>query len=142
MCSVVAGQSGLVGALASTFIDWSIQNGIATEDYVIAWVKGDTTDSIYYLANGDADIAVMYNAAAESRSLVLNTSTRHEYAFRDHFYLVGPKFAPSFILPEILLTIPEFSTNPADLSAGSDSVHDMFDKIVTAGNAADAVCFA
>ena len=48
LSSVVAGQSGLVGALASTFIDWSIQNGIATEDYVIAWVKGDTTDSINY----------------------------------------------------------------------------------------------
>ena len=142
LCSVVAGQSGLVGALASTFIDWSIQNGIATEDYVIAWVKGDTTDSINYLASGDADVAITYNAAAESRSLALNTSTRREYAFRDHFYLVGPKFVPSFILPEVLLTIPEFSSNPADLSAGSDTVHDMFDKIVTAGNAADAVCFA
>ena len=142
LCPIVAGQSGLVGALASAFIDWSIQNGIATEDYVIAWVKGDTTDSINYLASEDADIAITYNAAAESRSLALNTSTSREYAFRDHFYLVGPKFVPSFVLPEILLTIPEFSTNPADLSAGSDTVHDMFDKIVTAGNAADAVCFA
>ena len=75
LCSVVAGQSGLVGVLASTFIDWSIQNGIATEDYVIAWVKGDTTDSINYLASEDADIAITYNAAAESRSLALNTST-------------------------------------------------------------------
>ena len=109
---------------------------------MIAWVKGDTTDSINYLASGDADVAITYNAATKSRSLALNTSTRREYAFRDHFYLVGPKFVPSFILPEILLTIPEFSTNPADLSAGSDTVHDMFDKIVTAGNAADAVCFA
>ena len=48
----------------------------------------------------------------------------------------------SFVLPEILLTIPEFSTNPTDLSTGNDTVHDMFDKIVTAGYAADAVCFA
>ena len=48
LCSVVADQSGLVGASASTFIDWSIQNGIATEDYMIAWVKEDTTDSITY----------------------------------------------------------------------------------------------
>ena len=96
MYSFEAGQSGLVGALASAFIDWSIQNGTATEDYVVAWVLGDTTQSIDYLASGDADIAITYNAAAENRSLALGISTRREYGFRDHFYLVGPKFVPSF----------------------------------------------
>ena len=94
LCPIVAGQSGLVGALASAFIDWSIQNGTATEDYVIGWVEGDTTESINYLGSGDADIAITYNAAAENRSLALGVSIRREYAFRDHFYLLGPKFVP------------------------------------------------
>jgi hypothetical protein len=30
-----AGQSGLVGALASAFIDWSLDNGVATADYAV-----------------------------------------------------------------------------------------------------------
>ena len=94
LCPIVAGQSGLVGALASAFIDWSIQNGTATEDYVIGWVEGDTTESINYLGSGDADIAITYNVAAENRSLALGISIRREYAFRDHFYLLGPKFVP------------------------------------------------
>ena len=47
--------------------------------------------------------------------------------------------SPWFILSEILLTVPKFSTNPANLSTGNDTVYDMFDKIVTAGNAPNAV---
>jgi hypothetical protein len=30
-----AGQSGLVGALASAFIDWSRENGLAQQDYLV-----------------------------------------------------------------------------------------------------------
>ncbi|GJN93649.1 hypothetical protein Rhopal_006706-T1 [Rhodotorula paludigena] len=69
-----AGQSGLVGALAKAYIDYSIANGTADSPYLIDWVTGDTTDSIRYLKSGDADIAITYNAAAEYQAL--NSSTR------------------------------------------------------------------
>lgn len=57
----------------------------------IDWVVGDTTESIKYLATGDADIAITYNAAAETRATDLKIATRKEWIFRDHFYIVGPK---------------------------------------------------
>jgi ABC-type tungstate transport system permease subunit len=57
----------------------------------IDWVTGDTTESINYLATGDADIAITYNAAAENRAMKLSVATKRVYGFRDHFYLVGPK---------------------------------------------------
>lgn len=57
----------------------------------IDWVTGDTTQSINYLASGDADIAITYNAAAENRSLKLSIATKRVYGFRDHFYLMGPE---------------------------------------------------
>ena len=57
----------------------------------IDWVTGDTTESVNYLASGDADIAITYNAAAENRSLKLSIATQRVYGFRDHFYLVGPE---------------------------------------------------
>lgn len=64
----------------------------------IDWVKGDTTESIKYLASGDADIAITYNDAAETRAMNLEIAIKKEPAFRDHFYLVGPpkKYAPIF----------------------------------------------
>lgn len=64
----------------------------------IDWVKGDTTESIIYLGSGDADIAITYNDAAETRAMSLQIAIKKEPAFRDHFYLVGPpkKYALSF----------------------------------------------
>jgi len=111
-----AGQSGLVGALASAYIDYSRSTGSVQEDYAIDWVVGDTTESIYYLETGEADIAITYTAAAENRAMSLGVATKRVYGFRDHFYLVGPK------------------ANPARLSEWNDSVFDMFNKIVTTGN--------
>jgi ABC-type tungstate transport system permease subunit len=57
----------------------------------IDWIVGDTTDSINYIASGDADIAITYNAAAEYRALNLSFALKRVYGFRDHFYLVGPE---------------------------------------------------
>jgi hypothetical protein len=54
-------------------------------------VTGYTTESVNYLASGDADIAITYNAAAENRSLKLSIATQCVYGFKDHFYLVGPE---------------------------------------------------
>jgi len=114
-----AGQSGLVGALAQSYIDYSRDSGIADKDYLISWITGDTTDSINYLQSGDADIAITYNAAAEYRAGNLSYSSKRVYGFRDHFYLMGPE------------------SNPASLSA-NDTVNDVFNKLVTTGNAANA----
>ncbi|KZP29918.1 hypothetical protein FIBSPDRAFT_851079 [Athelia psychrophila] len=113
-----AGQAGLIKALAGAFIDWSRDHGGVDEDYVIDWVVGDTTESIKYLATGDADIAITYNAAAETRATDLKIATRKEWIFRDHFYIVGPKL----------------EGNPAGLD-DSDAVLAMLNKIVTAGDA-------
>lgn len=103
-----AGQSGLVGALASAYIDWSREYDGESQDYLVCtalcvlgqdcfdlsleidWVTGDTTESINYLTTGDADIAITYNAAAENRAMKLSVATKRVYGFRDHFYLVGP----------------------------------------------------
>ncbi|KDQ16286.1 hypothetical protein BOTBODRAFT_107157 [Botryobasidium botryosum FD-172 SS1] len=114
-----AGQSGLIEALASAYIDWSREYGGVKEDYRIAWITGDTTESIKYLESGDADIAITYNAAAEKRTIALKIAASPSvYGFRDHFYLVGPL------------------NNPAKLT-DNDSVHDMLNKIVTTGDAAN-----
>jgi len=64
--------------------------------FKIDWVTGDTTESINYLATGDADIAITYNAAAENRAMKLAVATRRAYGFRDHFYLVGPRYPQFF----------------------------------------------
>ena len=107
-----AGQSSLVGVLASAYIDWSHESGGEAHDYLVLavlisrigrvifdlslkidWVTGDTTESISinYLASGDADIAITYNSAAENRWLKPSIATQRVYGFRDHFYLVGPE---------------------------------------------------
>lgn len=111
----VAGQTGLIKALAGAFIDWSRDHGGVSEDYLVCmllttsqivlmlnslqidWVKGDTTESIKFLATGDADLAITYNPAAESRAIDLKIATRSEYVFRDHFYLVGPRMWDIFL---------------------------------------------
>lgn len=97
--SIIAGQSGLIGALASDFIDWTVL-GTTIGEFRIDWVVGDTTESINYLESGEADIAITYNAAAEKRAMELGIATRSEYAFRDHFYLLGPKFVATSLSEE------------------------------------------
>ncbi|KIJ46994.1 hypothetical protein M422DRAFT_249281 [Sphaerobolus stellatus SS14] len=64
------------------------------------------------------DIALTYHPAAEKRCKAV---FRREDAFKDHFYLVGPK------------------SNPAELNPSDDTVLDMFSKIVEKGNEDDAV---
>ncbi|KIJ31211.1 hypothetical protein M422DRAFT_267165 [Sphaerobolus stellatus SS14] len=74
--------------------------------------------SLAFLSAESIDIALTYHPAAEKRCKAV---FRREYAFKDHFYLVGPK------------------SNPAELNPRDDTILDMFSKIVEKGNEDDAV---
>jgi ABC-type tungstate transport system permease subunit len=114
-----AGQSGLIGAWADAFIKYSVSKG--SEPFLVAWYLGDTTESLGLIASGSVDIAVTYNEAAENQAVSSGASVARKYGFRDHFLLVGPK------------------ANPAGLSAKTDDILVMFNKIVSSGNADAAV---
>ncbi|KAJ1309953.1 hypothetical protein OPQ81_006712 [Rhizoctonia solani] len=116
-----AGLSGLVGALANAFIDYKVEQNKTEQPFAIAWVRGDTTETINYLRSGQADIGITYNKAAECQAVSDGVAGRRVYGFRDHFYLAGP---PS---------------NPAGLKefkAGSENenILTQFQKIVRTGN--------
>ncbi|TFK50187.1 hypothetical protein OE88DRAFT_1661802 [Heliocybe sulcata] len=111
-----AGQSGLIGAWADAFIQYSVKKGM--RPFLVAWYLADTTESLGLLEAGSVDIAVTYNDAAESQKIKTKAAVRREYGFRDHFYLVGPP-------PRV---------NPAALEDGDDILA-MFNKIVESGNA-------
>ncbi|KZT27208.1 hypothetical protein NEOLEDRAFT_1161767 [Neolentinus lepideus HHB14362 ss-1] len=112
-----AGQSGLIGAWANAFIQYSVKKGV--QPFLVAWYLADTTESLGLLEAGSVDIAVTYNEAAELQKMKNQTAVRREYGFRDHFYLVGP-------LPRV---------NPAGLKDKEDDILTMFNKIVATGNA-------
>ncbi|KIK97385.1 hypothetical protein PAXRUDRAFT_31812 [Paxillus rubicundulus Ve08.2h10] len=109
-----AGQSGLIGAWADAFIKYCHDQGI--DPFKVAWYLGDTTESLGFLAAGQVDIAVTYNAAAEDQAEKANIASTRTYGFRDHFYLVGP------------------ASDPAQLEDCGDDVLAMFNRIVDQGN--------
>ncbi|GLB40858.1 putative PBP superfamily domain containing protein [Lyophyllum shimeji] len=110
-----AGQSGLIGAWADAFIQYSVKT-LGQKPFKVGWYLGDTTESLGLLAAGSVDIAVTYNDAAERQAVVSRAASRREYGFRDHFLLVGPK------------------SNPAGLDKDNDDILMMFNKIVSSGN--------
>ncbi|KAG6826911.1 hypothetical protein H0H92_013936 [Tricholoma furcatifolium] len=110
-----AGQSGLIGAWADTFIRYSVEK-LGHKPFLVGWYLGDTTESLAFLANGSVDIAVTYNVAAETQSMKSSAASELVYGFRDHFLLVGP------------------TSNPANLSPYNDDIYTMFNKIVAGGN--------
>ncbi|KAF5381210.1 hypothetical protein D9757_007872 [Collybiopsis confluens] len=114
-----AGQSGLVKAFADAYIQYSVGQG--SSPFLVEWFLGDTTQSLAKLASGAIDVALTYNEAAENASIKSGAGVQRSLAFIDHFWLVGP---PS---------------NPANLSTVGDTVLDMFNKLVTMGNADQAV---
>ncbi|KAL0059514.1 hypothetical protein AAF712_013745 [Marasmius tenuissimus] len=109
-----AGQSGLVEALANAFIKYSVEN--ESTPFLVAWILGDTTESLDYIAARQADVALTYNDAAETQSIASGASVKKDLVFFDHFYLVGPR------------------SNPAHLSS-TDTVSQIFNKIVASGKA-------
>ncbi|CAE7185965.1 unnamed protein product [Rhizoctonia solani] len=90
-----AGLSGLVGALANAFIDYKVRENKTEAPFAVAWVKGDTTETINYLRSGLADVGITYNKAAECQAVSDGVAARRVYGFRDHFYLAGPPSNPA-----------------------------------------------
>ncbi|PHH62847.1 hypothetical protein CDD81_6647 [Ophiocordyceps australis] len=90
-----AGQSGLIQALADTFIQFCLVRGI--EPFRIAWYESDTTYSLASLKTGDIDVAITYNRFAEHEAVKQGyvDDDAPFYIFNDHFLLVGPRANPA-----------------------------------------------
>ncbi|KAF7160183.1 hypothetical protein CNMCM5623_005698 [Aspergillus felis] len=100
-----AGQSGLVKALADSFIQ-NQTNGCSENIFQIGWVKGDTTVTIKNLKTGHVHVGITYHKVAEqiaidagfAKGCILQNATEKPcYTFRDHFYLVGPRGNPAHV---------------------------------------------
>lgn len=109
-----AGQAGLIGAWADSFINYMVKKK-QFEPFAVEWYLGDTTESIAFLENKVVDVAVTYNEAAERQLYEIGLLSAWVYGFRDHFYLVGPR------------------SNPAALDK-SENILSMIKKIVRTGN--------
>lgn len=83
-----SGQSGLLEALAVAFIDYHCKKTGAPH-FQIEWYTSDTTFSIQYLRQRIVDIAITYHAVAEQNAFDEGICDRVEYAWRDHWMLVG-----------------------------------------------------
>ncbi|KAH7340693.1 hypothetical protein B0J17DRAFT_568814 [Rhizoctonia solani] len=116
-----AGLSGLVGALANAFITYKVDENKTEQAFAIAWVRGDTTETINYLRSGQADIGITYNKAAECQAVSDGVAARRVYGFRDHFYLAGPPSNPA--------SLQEFKEG-----SQNESILTQFQKIVRTGN--------
>ena len=83
-----AGQSGLLRSLANAFISYRVKNS-NIEPFTIGWHASDTSASFNYLAQNIADLSITYHAAAERIAIQQGVADRREYAWRDHWLLVG-----------------------------------------------------
>ncbi|KAK7062718.1 hypothetical protein VNI00_000206 [Paramarasmius palmivorus] len=110
-----AGQSGLVGAFADAFIQWAVKEK-GVDPFLAAWYLGDTTQTLHYIEEKQVDVGLTYNEAAETQAVNSGSAVKRELVF---------------------LSVPK--SNPAQLSTEDDSVNDMFNKIVTGGNADNAI---
>jgi len=112
-----AGQSGLLREISDAFIKYKVAGG--SSPFKVAWYKSDTTESIHYLKDGTADVAITYTPAAEQIAMNQNIAKNPSYyIFREHFLLVGPE------------------SNPANLKSSQD-VEEMFSSIYIAAEAAN-----
>ncbi|RAL63040.1 hypothetical protein DID88_004125 [Monilinia fructigena] len=89
-----AGQSGLIRALANTFIE-SEMHRTSCPRFSIAWLLSDTSASFNYLGRRAADCSITYHKIAEEMAIRQGIAERREYAWRDHWLLVGPKENPA-----------------------------------------------
>ena len=83
-----AGQSGLIRALADGFINEKVERE-EHAPFGVAWLASDTSASFNYLAQGAADLSITYHAVAEGVAINQGIADRREYAWRDHWMLVG-----------------------------------------------------
>lgn len=82
-----AGQSGLIRAFALAFISEQISSG--EEPFAVVWSASDTSLSFNALALRGADLSITYHPVAEEIALEQGIADRREYAWRDHWMLVG-----------------------------------------------------
>lgn len=84
-----AGQSGLLRALSDAFINHLKHTTTHCKPFSIAWLTADTTESLNHLSKGVADVGITYHPRAEKSAVKQKIADRREYAFRDHWMLVG-----------------------------------------------------
>ncbi|KAL3426545.1 extracellular solute-binding protein family 1 [Phlyctema vagabunda] len=101
-----AGQSGLIGALAKGFIAHEVST-TGCADFAVAWLLSDTSASFNYLGSRSADLSITYHKIAEGIAMRQGIADRREYAWRDHWLLVGPQNDPAKLSVEGELTIYE-----------------------------------
>ncbi|RDW80191.1 hypothetical protein BP6252_04829 [Coleophoma cylindrospora] len=89
-----AGQSGLIGALAKGFIAHEVAT-TKCEPFTVAWLLSDTSASFNFLGSRSADLSITYHKIAEGIAIKQGIADRREYAWRDHWLLVGPKSNPA-----------------------------------------------
>ena len=66
----------------------------STHPFRIAWLASDTSASFTHLATAAADVSITYHAGAEAIAVQQGFVSRVEYAWRDHWMLVGMSRAP------------------------------------------------
>ncbi|KAL4786873.1 hypothetical protein BJX76DRAFT_62864 [Aspergillus varians] len=112
-----AGQTGLVEVLANAYIKSRVARGV--KPFKVAWYKSDTTESINYLKNGVADVAITYTAAAEDLAIEQGIALApSHYIFREHFLLTGPLSNPAKLDPNADI-LHQISTLYAAAEAGN-----------------------
>lgn len=73
--------------------------------FKVAWLASDTSASFNYLAQNAADVSITYHAAAEHVAMQQGIADRCEYAWRDHWMLVGQSPQSLFHPPNQALTV-------------------------------------
>ncbi|QSZ35376.1 hypothetical protein DSL72_008246 [Monilinia vaccinii-corymbosi] len=63
--------------------------------FSIAWLFSDTSASFNHLGSRAADCSITYHGIAEEMAIKQGIAERREYAWRDHWLLVGPKENPA-----------------------------------------------
>lgn len=85
--------------LSSPF--WSNTTSQSTQTsckpFRVCWLASDTSLTFNSLAQGSSDVGITYHAYAERVAVRQGVVDRIEYAWRDHFVLVGPKENPAHL---------------------------------------------
>lgn len=103
-----AGQSGILKALCEAFIRYECSINNAQKSFSVAWLMSDTSASFNYLASRAADLSITYHHAAEAIAIKQGIANRREYAWRDHWLLVGQSFSLEPIYLNLWNTIFHF----------------------------------
>ncbi|KAI9644028.1 hypothetical protein NHQ30_007380 [Ciborinia camelliae] len=135
-----AGQSGLIRALANSFIKHEMCK-TGCPRFTVAWLLSDTSASFNYLGSKAADCSITYHHAAEAMALRQGIAERREYAWRDHWLLVGRSYGDDmrvsfFIVPS---RSDDFYIGPKENPAGlpldgtdNSTIYELFSRLFMA----------